>query len=315
MVSGSNLSVLKIFKRTLILFVAIILGWIESYSQSGNPFEIIPRNQALKEDQKTSRDSIENLIKQNPFEIIPSGKADTAPATIKKNIVDTFIEKALQGSSDENEVKSMLLWLMIFLFSVLALAVNINRKIVTKLYKAIFSLNLFNSLYRENKEENRLMFPLLYGLYFASLGVFLYQGLVHFKNYNNAILLIYLIGVIMLIYFIRHLSLKVFAHLYGLRKEVDQYLFNIVCYGSVMAIILIPLDFIIIFSRDEWSKNIFILGAIILILTYLLRQFKEIISSSNIWSRSIFHFLLYLCTFEITPLVLICIYIQRRGWV
>ncbi|NOT38578.1 MAG: DUF4271 domain-containing protein [Saprospiraceae bacterium] len=309
-----NLYVHKPLLRHFHFIVVCLLGLNLMVAQSNNPFEIIPNN-AQKKDTST-KSNLESSVKEvNPFEIQPSGKVSDIEIIVEKNFLERHVDKAFVGKSNPNEINTMLLWLMIFMFSILALAININRNIVTKLYKSTYNLNLFNSLYRENKEENRLMFPLLYGLYFAALGVFLYQAIVHFKNHNNAILLVYIIMGIVSIYFIRHVSLKLLAGLYGIGKEVDHYLFNIVCYGSVLAIILIPLDFIIIFSRSEWSRKILYLGVVIIVLTYLLRQLKEIMASSGLWSRSIFHFLLYLCAFEITPLVLLYVYLQRQGWV
>ena len=66
-------------------------------------------------------------------------------------------------------------------------------------------------------------------------------------------LLIVLAAAVMVVYLIRHLSLRLLASVFKIGKEVDHYLFNIICFGSLMAIILIPLDFCDAFSREEWA--------------------------------------------------------------
>ncbi len=313
MVLDLNLSVLR--PLTYILFVNLSFILQDSTAQTVNPFEVQTKVDLLLYSD-TSTDKLDSSIINNPFELVATDQKDSIQAVaIKLNYFETLINRANAVQSNQQEVNTMLLWLMIFLFSILALAVNINRSLISKLYKTSFNLNLFNTLYRENKEENRLMFPLLYGLYFVALAIFLYEASIHFKANNNIYLLVYLTITVLLVYIIRHLSLKIFASLYGLGKEIDHYLFNIICFGSVLAIILIPLDFIIIFSKPEWSKRLLIFGAVLLVFFYILRQLKEIMASSNLWSRSILHFLLYLCAFEITPLILFYVYLQRQDWV
>lgn len=313
MVLDSNLFVHNVLRG----FIALNLFLVASVltGQEGNPFEVKPRYLIKTDGGYTHVDSTKKIELSNPFQIVSSGAIDSTHNIQHKNFFEIQVDRALISNSDQNELNSSMLWMMIFLFSILALAVNINRGLVTKLYRTSFNLNLFNTLYRENKEENRLMFPLLYGLYFVAISIFIFQGFVHFKENNNIFLLIYITLGVLTLYLGRHLSLKIFANLFGLQKEIDHYLFNIICFGSVVAILFIPLDFIIIYSKPEWSKRLLILGSLIFIGFYLLRQLKEIMTSSNLWTRSIIHFLLYLCAFEITPLVLLYAYIHQQGWV
>lgn len=308
MVLASSLSALNWQK----LFIGCIVMALYTLVLQGqnNPFEISSRKAAKADSSATG-----TAQALNPFELIKA-RADASNSTVLvRDHWKQEIDRLLNIRSDPQQVRSMLFWFLLFLTFMLAIAVNLNRGLVAKLYRTSFNLNLFNILYRDSREESRLIFPLLYGLYFAGLSIFVYLSLIVFKQSNYSMLLIVLAAAVMLVYLVRHLSLRLLASVFKIGKEVDHYLFNIICFGSLMAIILIPLDFVIAFSREEWARKLIILGAVFLMLVYLFRQLKEILASSNLWSRSIFHFLLYLCAFEFAPLVFLVVYIHRQGWV
>ncbi len=305
----SNLFVHRLNFRFFVFLTLFNAAGIFGIAQ--NPFEMVQKRNTVI--QKT--DSIALLIATNPFELVESRGKPIEFTEDSRSKLEKQISSYLNIKSDPSQIKAMLFWLLLFLIFMLAIAVNLNRGLITKLYKTSFNLNLFNILYRENKEENRLVFPLLYGLYFAGLSIFIYLFLIIFRDANYSILLLIISGAVVSIYLIRHLSLKILSSIFNIGKETDHYLFNIICFGSLMAIIMIPLDFIIAFSQPGWSRKLIILGSIFFLLAYIFRQLKEILASSNLWLSSIFHFLLYLCAFEVAPLVFLYIYLQRQGWV
>ena len=276
-----------------------------------NPFEMSGRSAA----DSSANNAGVPVAAANPFELIPmrGGQVEEAPvsqAAWKKKVYRLF-----ELRSKPSEVRSMLFWFLLFLTLLLAIAVNLNRGIVAKLYKTSFNLNLFNMLYRENREENRLIFPLLNLLYVAAMSTFAYLASIAFKESNYSFLLLLFAAVMTGVYLVRYVSLRLLAFIFGLDKAVDHYMFNIVCFGSLMAIIFIPIDFIVAFSRPDWARSIIVLAVVFYALAYFFRQTKEILASANLWSRSVFHFLLYLCAFEFAPLVFLIVYIHRQGWV
>lgn len=308
MVSASSLSAHN--WRSLFIYCILMFLYNGVIQGQNNPFEISSRR-AVKADSSTT--GVGQAL--NPFELIKARAGASNVTVIARDHWKQEIDRLLDIRSDPQQVRSMLFWFLLFLTFMLAIAVNLNRGLVAKLYRTSFNLNLFNILYRDSREESRLIFPLLYGLYFAGLSIFIYLSLIVFKQSNYSLLLIVLAAAVMVVYLVRHLSLRLLASVFKIGKEVDHYLFNIICFGSLMAIILIPLDFVIAFSREEWARKLIILGSLFLMIAYLFRQLKEILASSNLWSRSIFHFLLYLCAFEFAPLVFLVVYLHRQGWV
>lgn len=191
----------------------------------------------------------------------------------------------------------------------LAIALNINRNVTIKLYRSLLNLNFLSLLYRESKEENFLIYYLLYGLYFIGISLFLYLSIIHFKGLREPVYILYITLFILTIYSIRHISLKVLGLIYGVYKEADRYLFSIVIFSCIMAIILIPADFVITFvSPAIAQKSIYIIISLFAFL-YLYRQLREIIFSANIWREHIFIFIVSLHLRNCTP----CLNVQISG--
>lgn len=294
------------FFSTFVLFALYC-----SVIQAQNPFEI----RRTKVDTSKVNASPTNTFKRvivNPFELKPA--VQTIGIQSESLAADLLKQKTKEWSSHPTsmlEIKSALFWLMLLLTFLLAIALNLNRAIILKLYKSSFNLNHLSLLYRESKEENRIIFPLLYGLYFIGLSLFVYLTLVNFYKPIHIINLLYLSMCTSIIYLIRHISLKIFGFVFKIDREIDRYLFSIIAFGCLMSIILIPADFLIAFTDHEWAKKIIYTLGIFLVIAYVFRQLKEILISSNLWRESIFHFLLYLCTFEIAPFILLWTFLER----
>ncbi len=296
------------------LIIILVIGFqIIRLSSQTNPFEIralSPISDSISKIEQTSGD----LSGQNPFNLKPGVPRQSIwEYDTKKKEVLGWINQADTSKAQFSEVQSLLFWSLLFLSFLLAIALNINRSVTLKLYRSLINLNFLSLLYRESKEENRLIYYLLYGLYFIGLSLFIYLSILQFKGLKSPVYILYISAFVVLVYALRHLSLKLIGSIYGVYKEADRYLFSIVISSCIMSIILIPADFIITFVNPELGRKCIWLIFIIFIILYLYRQFREIIFSVNLWRQHIFHFLLYLCTFEIAPVVLCIVFLSRQG--
>lgn len=292
----------------MIGFQAITLS-----GQSQNPFEIRKSDQisdSLPSEGKTEL----NPAITNPFELKPGEKTESI-WNMDGGKVDIlkWISEPDSSKSKIIDIQSLLFWSLLFLSFLLAIALNINRSVTIKLYRSLLNLNFLSILYRESKEENLLIYYLLYGLYFIGLSLFIYLSIIHFNGVKSPVYILYISVFIVMIYALRHLSLKLIGSIYGVYKEADRYLFSIVISSCIMAIFLIPADFIIAFVNPALGRKCIWLIFIIFVILYIYRQFREILFSFNLWRQHIFHFLLYLCTFEIAPLVLCIVFLWRQG--
>lgn len=291
------------------LMILLLISWSSLWGQSLNPFELKKATDSNSYDQYSKSLLQDSVLKLNPFDLRKSLAAETEKSGFDK--IKSFLKTVENTQVNPKETKNFLFWLLLFLSFLMAIALNLNRSFVAKLYRSNFNLNVAGVLFRENREDTRVITFILYGLYFAGLSVFIFLAINLLQKPIHYYYLIYITCFITIIYIIRHVTLRLLGSIFGFSREIERYLFNIVSFGSLFGIFLIPMDFLISFSNDEFSKRIVIWIGVFFILAYVFRQVKEILLSSNLWQNSIIHFLLYLCTFEIAPFLLLYEIFQR----
>jgi hypothetical protein len=293
--------------KLLILMLMIPSAGV--FGQASNPFDLrksqIESGASPSEDQNKS----DSVVFSNPFDLRPAF-ADESPEVTESGMRD-WVHKVLNSPADPTEIRNFLFWLLLFLTFMLAIALNLNRGFVSRLFRSNFNLNLASVLYREAREENNVIIFILYGLYFAGIAIFLFLGVQLFHGPLHYFYLLYITLFITGIYVIRHLSIRLLSYIFGFQREAERYLFNIVSFGSIFSILLIPADFVMAFTSPDIARRFLYGLAILFVLAYLFRQAKEILLASNLWQNSLIHFLLYLCSFEIAPYLLLYGFIDR----
>ncbi|MDQ3142240.1 MAG: DUF4271 domain-containing protein [Bacteroidota bacterium] len=285
-------------------------------AQSTNPFEIRSVDSMFQSDTLASleRRLYQPQILKNPFDLRPPTNEIKLELGVPKRMsLWNAIGSWTFLPTTDKEIKNILFWMLLFITFLLAIALNLNRDITTRLVRSVFNLNFFSLMNRDNKDENKFIYSMLYGLYFIGLSIFIYLFILHFKGKLHPVTLIILSASICLVYAIRHLSLKILGFVYGIEKETNRLIFSVVLFGCILAIILVPLDFIISFVRPELARTLLIITSVFIGIFYLFRIGRDSLLTFNTWRNSIFHFLLYLCTCEIAPLTLLYVFLQRQG--
>lgn len=294
------------------IFYLTSLVW-STTAQSNNPFNLTKSASNALNPELTHESDTSLQAAQNPFELkSPTLSNTNRPLSDANPWIDWIKEKNIYKIK-ESEVKSLLFWGLLFLSFLLAIALNINRSVTVKLYRSLVNVNFLSLLYRESREDVSLVFYLLYGLYFIGLSLFIYLAIIHFQGLKAPVYILYITGFILLLYSLKHLLVKILGYVYGLAKDTDRYLFSLVVFNCILAIILIPANFIITFVNPAIAEKCMFLVAIIIIIMLIYRQLREIVFSINLWRDHMFHFLLYLCTFEIAPVAVLYIYLTRQG--
>lgn len=297
---------LKGFKLIVLM---LLIGAAEVFSQTSNPFELRKSQAEGTESGSGVTAGADTSVPVNPFDLRPA-IPDDSPEVTESGLRD-WVRKVLNSPADPIEIRNFLFWLLLFLTFMLAIALNLNRGFVARLFRSNFNLNLASVLYREAREENNVIVFILYGLYFAGVSIFVFLGIQLFHGPLHYFYLLYITLFITGIYVIRHLSVRLLAYIFGFQREADRYLFNIVSFGSIFSILLIPVDFVMAFTSEDIARRFLYGLAVLFVLAYLFRQAKEILLASNLWQNSIIHFLLYLCSFEIAPYLLLFGFIDR----
>ena len=117
--------------------------------------------------------------------------------------------------------------------------------------------------------------------------------------------MLYAIFALTIIYLVKFLWLKTAGWLFNLKETADNYIFIVFIINKIIGIFLLPILVLMAFSTPEILDVVMVISWIglggLLIYRFIL-TFAAVHNQINV---NLFHFFLYLCAFEIAPLLLI----------
>jgi hypothetical protein len=300
---------------------------------SGNPFDIFRDPNALS---RSSR-STSIRAERRSSAVSETGEEEMAEdetSSVDPLPVDVTVEEAVKSDppgedisskeeADEEKVpekneeiitppvsrdwsKTIVFGLLLFSILLLTFLVNVNRLVVSNIFRTIFNDNYFNLMFREYRRgDTPLLHRLLYVLFFLNAGLFVYLSLSRIPFLSAHTPLVYCVGGITLLYLIKHSVLRIAGGIFPIQKEMNQYSYAVMIYNIFLGVVLIPINGLLAFGPSGMSGALFFISVGIIILFYLVRQIRGLfIGSAHILYQK-FHFFLYLCTTEIAPLLIL----------
>jgi hypothetical protein len=183
--------------------------------------------------------------------------------------------------------------------------------------KAYFNTNLSQQLFRE--QESAISFSVLLQMmnFIISCSVLLYLFVDYFFQPNLADSL--KIGTVIFlftatIYFLKYLGYKVISYIFPFSEDIDLFRFNYFLNQKLLGVLLIPFVYTIAYSPSPYNTYFLLISAIIFLSTMLVRSAKGLVIGSAYLRKHMFHFLLYICTFEIAPVLILVKWLQLTGY-
>ena len=275
----------KIRTILLILLYSCLLfsQGIYSFAQEQNPFELTYR-EGYKESLKK--------VSENPFEkLSPVKEVSTEEITVKPLLTE----------------QSTNFFLLITLLLMLALLLTFLRSFAIASVGALGRDNLFNFLYREMSGRGVLPYVLLYIFFIINLGIFFHFSMpvlldtMH-STFKPGYYVLFFLPFILL--GLRHLLLTFIGFVFPVKKEMDKYQFLMVVTGISMGLLIAPMNIFFPYLNEEW-KQILIFSTLIFLGLILLYHFlRGLTMGVRFIGSHQFHFLLYICTVEIAPVLI-----------
>ncbi len=248
-----------------------------------NPFDMVAHRvpgatQALREAPDLTRRVTENLIK------FPKG--NTIP-------------------------KSFIFGIMLAILTFFTLAVGSNRSVLLKAWRSFLGANAMTVAQREALGfSGYTPYLLMYINFMLNAGVFVFlvvQALHADGRYNNfAVFFICLISFSTLL-LLKHLIISLMAWLFGgMAADLAKYNFLILTFSCVLGFFLIPFNFVVAFAGTQnWQffVTLWLLALAGIFIVYGL--FRALTLGTKYLFGYPMHFLLYLCTAEIIPVLLL----------
>lgn len=307
---------MKLSFTVIWIYIFICCGNL-SYSQSQNPFDIKSDSAYTNEtetveslSQTKDKWTISHHARQhkfsNPFDV------DTSKViTNSQNETDinqksyfsfdyTMIKTAYKGGSS-----GFIFWLLLIILGMVAVLVSINRELVIRLIRSGWFNNLINTLFRNFGTRDMLVYLLLYLNFIFTISIFVYKFL-NLKSELGGFNFYVLIFLLILgIYVIKHLMIFLVSVIFDTLSGINIYNFLVFTFNIILGLCLIPIDAFVAFSPDSIAEFFMVFGQILIVFFYIFRLIRGFLSTNNFIFDNLFHFFIYLCAFEILPLLVL----------
>ncbi|MBC7827568.1 MAG: DUF4271 domain-containing protein [Chitinophagaceae bacterium] len=181
-------------------------------------------------------------------------------------------------------------------------------KYIDNLTTLFFRVTMRQQQIREQLLQTPLPSLLLNILFVISCGLYL-SLLARYYNFgffgNFWITFLYAMGFVSGIYLGKYLVLKITGWVFNISNATDTYIFIVFLVNKMIGIFLLPIVILLSFPNQYLMPVLILLSYIMLILLLgyrFVNSFRPIRSEIKV---NRFHFFLYLCAFEIAPLLLI----------
>jgi hypothetical protein len=199
---------------------------------------------------------------------------------------------------------------LLFLFALL-------KQSFAKYFYDLFRVFFRTTLKQRQIREQLMQMPvpsLFFNIFFvASAGLYINFMLHYFQligdvapgGNNFWLLYLYCCAALSLIYLGKFLGLKIAGWLFNMKKAADSYIFIVFIINKVIGIFLLPFLILLAFSNEPVYTISLVLSWCGIGALLLYRFILGFAAIRNEVRFNLFHFFLYLCAFEITPLLLI----------
>jgi hypothetical protein len=310
-------------KKSLVLLSGILLITVLSFAQSKGDSVQPPKDTHVTKPARVVRiDTTRNSIDSS--QIIK----DTVPVVAIKASADQIarinrFQDALRGHpyfnfsgkaivmrelEKKREDKDILFYFLSALLLYYALIKVFFGKYVDNIMTLFFRVTMRQQQIRDQMLQTPLASLFLNLLFLVSGGMYLmfiarYYGVK--VTDNNWVLLAYCSGLLLAVYLGKLILLKLAGWIFNISSATDTYIFIVFLVNKIIGILLLPVLVLMAFPYPALYPVVLTLSFIMLALFF---GYRFIISYKPIRNEikvTRFHFFLYLCAFEIAPLLLI----------
>lgn len=201
---------------------------------------------------------------------------------------------------------------LFYLFTGMVLYYALVRLVFGKYLSNLFTVFFRVSLKQKQIREQLMQSPLpslLLNIFFVITGGIFLALLLRYYHYLLFVgiwqLMAYTILAIAVIYMLKFIILKLMGWIFYVSEATDTYIFAIFLVNKILGILLIPFVVLLAFSEPVLAPALMVLSLILIGMLFIYRYVISFAPVKKEIKVSQFHFFLYLCGFEIIPLLLI----------
>ncbi|RYG41965.1 MAG: DUF4271 domain-containing protein [Chitinophagaceae bacterium] len=287
----------------------------------------LARVAAVKQRDDSLKVASDSIARLDSLETIRINKATVARITavqtfLKQHKQFRFGAAPLQMRLQErkprsNDILFYTLCGLVLYFAILKLAFN---KYLNNLFTLFFRVTMRQNQIRDQLLQAPLPSLLLNILFALSAGMYLNLVLFHFDMQPDPSFWVsfsWCVAIVSLLYLGKMLILTMMGWIFNVSNATNTYLFIVFLVNKMIGMFLLPFLFILAFPHPAIISGMITLSFILVIALFFYRfiiSYRPIRSEINVGRL---HFIIYLCAFEIAPLLLIykvlLIFLERNN--
>jgi hypothetical protein len=204
--------------------------------------------------------------------------------------------------------KELIFYVLIVLLLLFAFLRQAFFKYFNDLFRLFFRTTLKQRQIREQLIQTPLPSLLFNAFFVVSAGLYIDILFYHFNFApvdNFWLLFLYCCIGLSVIYTVKFVGLKITGWLFNMKEAADAYIFVVFIINKVIGIFLVPFVVLLSFMEGSAYTIALVLSWCGIGILFIYRFLLTYASIRNMVTFNPFHFFLYLCAFEIAPLLLI----------
>lgn len=174
-------------------------------------------------------------------------------------------------------------------------------------FTTLMSNPKYLNIYLREQKFIDLFDSFLFLNFIISLGIFIgFSAQTFAPKFNiSANILFKLIAGVGFFILIKILVQRLVGSLFEMDKLIDHYLFQKTSFNHFLGLILLPVNLLLTYSLIPSPVVIYVIGGCLalIVISGLLSSIK---ANQGIIKNNLFYFILYLCTLEIAPYIILC---------
>lgn len=272
-----------------------------SFAQGGNPFDLTPRLASPpQEDTAVIADT------GNPFDLLAPA-AGGGQIKVPDAAQGPALQKKRESQPEMSNWRTLLVTTIgsMLVFTIL---LTLFRPQFARAYRAFQNDNMLSQLQREREGGGGLPYYLFYALFMVNAGLFLYLISRYFGfpvHPNSWVALGYCAAAVVALFLGKHLLLGILSYIFPIDKEVRLYNFTIIIFSIMLGVFFMAANMLIAYSPEHFTKYIIYVSFAFIAALYLFRALRGLFIGNRFLAFNKFHFLLYICTVEIAPVLVL----------
>ncbi|MBO9729074.1 MAG: DUF4271 domain-containing protein [Chitinophaga sp.] len=283
---------------------------------------VAPLAASVKKDSTTlAADTTLHKTDSTAVAAVPKVKVPSAYDLFMKKLAaeNIFLKPGRPTFVDTNPVRpyrsmDWLIYLMAGVLLVLSVIRLVYQKYFSDLFRAFLNPTLSQRQLKDQLSQSPFPNMLLNAFFAIALGLYFYLVLYRQQVFPQAEPWLLIPGLIMLVavvYGFKYIMLRFCGWLFGNSELADAYIFILYLINKILGVLLVPFLVIIAFCSPEIARTFLYISLFFIVLLIIYRYIRSYSLVKQYLSFSKLHFFLYLCAFEVAPVLILTKVLQN----